>query len=191
MKRNELNKIFTAKVAEYLAAGYMVNTNTMAGSQGEIASVDFRKGDEIIRIVMLTDHEYSGPSRGDYIHIIVGRNTDRVRLDREYDETIWNSHLDVIEDLAYRKVSETWYISPEEAEGINEKRLARFRAQYIEDAKLTPSAAFIRALKKRKGFTNATRNNVGVARTERGYRVYLLARDGHISRKELIRFPNK
>lgn len=191
MKRNELDKIFTAKVAEYLAAGYMVNTNTMAGSQGEIARVDFRKGGEIIRIVMLTDHEYSGPSRGDYIHIIVGRNTDRVRLDREYDETIWNSHLEVIEDLAYRKVSETWYLSPEEAEGINEKRLARFRAQYIEDAKLTPSAAFIRALKKRKGFTNATRNNVGVARTERGYRVYLLARDGHISRKELIRFPNK
>lgn len=52
MKRTELDVIFTNKVNEYLARGYVFNTNTMSGSQGEIAHVDLRKGDEILRIVM-------------------------------------------------------------------------------------------------------------------------------------------
>ena len=48
MKSTEINAIFSAKVNELLAAGYQINTNTMDGSQGEIAKIDFRKNEEVI-----------------------------------------------------------------------------------------------------------------------------------------------
>ena len=52
MKSAEINAIYAAKAAEYLAAGYTINTNSMNGSQGEIAKIDFRKGDEVIRLML-------------------------------------------------------------------------------------------------------------------------------------------
>ena len=44
MKSTEINAIYAAKISEFLNAGYQINTNTMNGSQGEIAKIDFRKG---------------------------------------------------------------------------------------------------------------------------------------------------
>lgn len=35
MKYIDINQKFTAKVAEYIAKGYTINTATMSGSQGE------------------------------------------------------------------------------------------------------------------------------------------------------------
>ena len=40
MKYAEINKRYTEIVSEYISKGYILNTATMAGSQGEIASVD-------------------------------------------------------------------------------------------------------------------------------------------------------
>lgn len=185
MKRNELDNIFTAKVNEYLANGYMINTNTMGGSQGEIAHIDFRKGDEIIRILMETKYNWR---EGDTIHIIVGRSTDTVYFERDH-ETVWNNHLEIIEDLAFLKVSDNWFTSTEENEAINELRHERWTLQHIADTRqLTPTAAFICSLKNRKGFSNATKNNITVERTPRGYTIKLAARDGHVSRTEVIKF---
>ena len=52
MKSTEINAIYAAKVAEFLSAGYTINTNSMNGSQGEIAKIDFRKGYEVIRVLL-------------------------------------------------------------------------------------------------------------------------------------------
>ena len=52
MKSSEINAIYAAKVAEFLTAGYTINTQTMNGSQGEIAKIDFRKGNEVIRVLL-------------------------------------------------------------------------------------------------------------------------------------------
>lgn len=43
MKYAEINKIFSATVAQKLAEGFTIYTNTMSGSQGEIAFVNFIK----------------------------------------------------------------------------------------------------------------------------------------------------
>ena len=52
MKSTDINAIYAEKVAEFLNAGYQINTNTMNGSQGEIAKIDFRKGNEVIRVLL-------------------------------------------------------------------------------------------------------------------------------------------
>ncbi len=81
--------------------------------------------------------------------------------------------------------------SKDESETIVEKRRARRNAQRISRTsdELTPSASLIRALKSHKGFSNATRNTIMVLRVNGGYEISLKARDGHISRKEVIHFP--
>ena len=188
MKRTELDVIFTNKVNEYLARGYVFNTNTMSGSQGEIAHVDLRKGDEILRIVM--DGKYDWRN-GDKIHILVGRNTNRVNLDRESSETIWNNDLEMIEDLVFSKIAENWYASEEEGAAANELRKNRYSSQHVPAEKeLSVTAALIRSLKSRKGFTNATRNNITVRRCAAGYKIIMASRNGS-SKQELIRFPKK
>ncbi len=187
MKRTELDTIFTAKVNEYLANGYMINTNTMGGSQGEIAHIDLRKGDEILRIVM--ERKYDCLT-GDKIHIKVGRNTNRVRLDRESCETIWNQDLEIIEDLVFAKITNNWYASEEEGLTVQDLRNSRYCARFTATKKsLTVTMSFIRSLKTRTGFSNATRNNIKVTRDKSGYTIELFARDGHVSRREVIKFP--
>ena len=153
MKRTELDVIFTNKVNEYLARGYVFNTNTMSGSQGEIAHVDLRKGDEILRIVM----------------------------DGKYD---WRN-------LVFSKIAENWYASEEEGAAANELRKNRYSSRHVPAEKeLSVTAALIRLLKSRKGFTNATRNNITVRRCAAGYKIIMASRNGS-SKQELIRFPNK
>ena len=47
-----ISAIATAKVAEYIADGYILNTGTMSGSQGDILKVDLVKGDKTVRVRM-------------------------------------------------------------------------------------------------------------------------------------------
>ena len=48
MKYADINKKYTATVAEYLANGYTINTRTMSGSQGDYAHIDLTDGTEVI-----------------------------------------------------------------------------------------------------------------------------------------------
>lgn len=187
MKRTELDTIFTNKVNEYLANGYVINTNTMGGSQGEIAHIDLRKGEDILRIIMFSDHTWT---EGDKLHILVGRNTNRVNLNRESSETVWNSDLETIEEIIFSKIASNWYASVEEGIAAQDLKSKRYSARHVPAKKqLAVTASLIRALKNRKGFSNATRNNVSVTRYDFGYTIELFARDGHVSRKETLRFP--
>ncbi len=185
MKRIELDTIFTTKVNEYLANGYTFNTNTMGGSQGEIAHVDLRKGDDIIRILMESEYNYE---TGDTVHIIVGCCPKAIRPENEH-ATIWNNELEVIEETVFLKVSRDWFTSMEESKVIADLRLKRWSHRHsAKSRQIIPSAAFIRSLKNRKGFSNATKNNIAIEHDQYGYTIKLAARDGHISRTETIRF---
>lgn len=110
--------------------------------------------------------------------------------------------------------SKTWYVidekrhgeyilteSKEEMDAVEMKRrernermygmTAHRRGQYTPSGCLKPTAALIRKLKSRKGFTNATRDRIRVIRVKDGYEVSLKAREGHIRRQEIIRFPQR
>ena len=72
MKYADINKQYTATVADYLAKGYTINTRTMCGSQGDYAHIDLTNGAEVIRIMVDTFHEWTDISL-DGLEIIVGR----------------------------------------------------------------------------------------------------------------------
>lgn len=189
MKRTELDAIYTAKVATYLAEGYTFSTNTMGGSQGEIAHVDLRKGDDVLRIWM--DSQYSVNFWCRTVHIFVGRSHRAVRPEVP-NWTIWNNELEIIDEEIFAEVTRDWYTSTGEGQTIEELREARRSAQRVVNKHpLTPTTEFIRSLKKRKGFSAATAKNITVERTDYGYSVHLAARDGRIARTENVFFKTK
>ena len=144
MKRTELNTIFTAKVNEYLAKGYTFNTETMAGSQGEIAKVDLTNGEEIIRVIMEREYNWE---LGDYFTIIVGRATE---VEPGIGgSTIWNKDLEVLDQEIFYKAAHNsdYLITKEEAErnaNKHQARLARRTSNMIEE--VITDKALIKAL---------------------------------------------
>ena len=88
MNQNDINRAFTEKVTELLGRSYQIYPGTMGGSQGEIAHVDLYRGDEIIRVLL--DHSAGRGEKPDGVRLIVGRNTDRIRMN--CFDTLGNAH---------------------------------------------------------------------------------------------------
>ena len=138
MKSTDINNIFSAKVAELLANGYQLNTNTMGGSQGEIAKVDFRKGDELIRVLLYRKTIWGEDFRtADAIRMTVGRCIDERAIVTGFfrDPIVWNERLEVLEERTFYKMGETygtsdWYLEGKEAEEALKKSRDRHKVQW-------------------------------------------------------------
>ena len=126
MTRKDLDRLFTAKVTELLVQGYQINTLTMSGSQGEIAHVDLANGSEILRVLMERVCDYRA-TYGDSVRISVGRCTDIVK--GSWHDNIWNNRLETIFEIKFTHITDNYYTTPEAAEPMAEKRLARWRAK--------------------------------------------------------------
>lgn len=146
MKKADLNTIFTAKVTEYLAKGYTIYTDSMAGHQGEIAKVDLTNGEEVIRI-LLEDGPVWDKVTGIYYDRVysvkVGRATEL-----SWDNTIWNNKLEILDQEDYYQPSweDTGYlVSKEEATANWKKKMERAKEKHtstvtIKDDKATKKA---------------------------------------------------
>lgn len=98
MKYIDINQKFTAKVAEYIAKGYTINTATMSGSQGEVAHVDLTDGRQVVRVLLDSFTEYDSFNSLSGLEIVVGTPADKVvPYDTARYNTIWNNRLEVIE----------------------------------------------------------------------------------------------
>lgn len=78
MKYIDINQKFTAKVAEYIAKGYTINTATMSGSQGEVAHVDLTDGKQVVRVLLDSFTEYDSFNSLSGLEIVVGTPADKV-----------------------------------------------------------------------------------------------------------------
>lgn len=126
MKQDDINRIFTGKVAELIAKGYQINTGSMNGSEGELAKVDLCKGSEILRVLLERGHDHDSVC-GEYVSIRVGRNTDPIR--DLWRDTIWNGHLQTVSEIKLAKITDTFFTDMDEGGRINRKRLARWKAR--------------------------------------------------------------
>lgn len=177
MKATEIEKIYTDKIAEYLAKGYTINPATMCGHQGEIAKIDLKKDGEIIRILLDRLHEYKD-LMVDGVVLKVGRNTDAfTELRRPFDtwNTVWNEHLEILEQRFFYQIRN-------EADFFTEDYAAysAMRARQIEhwknhdnplggmkDFDLTSPAAMeiaIRYLKRRTGKSRILRDGITITK---------------------------
>ena len=129
MNQNDVNRAFTEKVTELLGRGYQIYPGTMGGSQGEIAHVDLHKDDEIIRVLL--DRTIGRGEKPDGVRLIVGRNTDRIRMNcfDKLGNTIWNNHLEILSEIEFCQIGENYYTDAESGRAIQEKRDARRRAR--------------------------------------------------------------
>lgn len=108
MKQTEIEAIFTAKVTEYINKGYTFSLTTMNGSQGEIAKVDVRKGEEVIRIMLEQKSEHVTEFRtGECVVLTIGRSIVEDKNRRPFDTfgtTLWNNRLEVIEQRKFFQI---------------------------------------------------------------------------------------
>ena len=124
MNQNDINRAFTEKVTELLGRGYQIYPGTMGGSQGEIAHVDLYKDDEIIRVLL--DRTIGRGEKPDGVRLIVGRNTDRIRMNcfDTLGNTIWNNRLEILSKIEFCQIGENYYTDAETGKAIQEKRRA-------------------------------------------------------------------
>ena len=196
MKFADINKKFTELTAEYIAKGYTFNSATMSGQQGEIAKVDLTNGVEIIRIVLDDFHTYDELEL-DGVRVAALRCAGDITPNAYgCHQTIWTDNCEVIFEEKFYALGEKYgrrepmYDTLEAATAAKQLQYDRRRARRVNtDTALTPSAALIRMLKHRKGFTNATRSNITVTRVYNGYQVKMAGRNGGMSKSELIRLP--
>lgn len=146
-KKQDIDRIFTETVAGLLAQGYQINPATMGGSQGEIAHVDLHKDDEIIRVLL--DRTIGRGEKPDGVRLIVGRNTDRIRMNcfDTLGNTIWNNRLEILSEIEFCQIGENYYTDAETGRAIQEKRDARRRARRESIRRDLPDAFKCAALK--------------------------------------------
>lgn len=116
MNKDDISRVYTAKIAELLSAGYQINPWTMSGSQGEIAKVDLTNGSEIIRVLIETSHEFP---IGKIVTITIGRVVEQGEL------TIWNDRLEVCSQIKFAEIAEDYYTTYDEGVKSGEKRVQR------------------------------------------------------------------
>lgn len=133
MKYADINAKYTAIVTEYLAKGYIINTRSMCGSQGDYAHIDLTDGTEVIRIMVDTFHEWTDITL-DGLEIIVGRADSEVIPNCENDYyTLWNSRLDIISRERFYQIGEDrrngkFYGTLEEATAAQQLKFKRYIA---------------------------------------------------------------
>ena len=153
MKYADINKKYTAIIAEYLANGYTINTRTMGGSQGDYAHIDLTNGTEVIRILVETFHEW-GKLSIEGLEIIVGRADSEVIPNCESDYcTLWNNRLDIISRERFYEIGADrhhgkFYGTQEEATAAQQLRFQRYIAKH-QDSKTEDITAKAMEIAKR------------------------------------------
>lgn len=104
MKYKDIDQKYTELVSKYLAAGYIINSATMAGSEGENASIDLTKAGKVVRVLVggfteLNDCYLQG------VEIVEGMVVEDIVPHCEGSrQTIWNNRLKVISRQRYYEV---------------------------------------------------------------------------------------
>lgn len=132
MKYIDINRKFTETVSSYIAQGYIINTASMSGSQGEIAHIDLTDGKQIVRVLLDSFTEWEDYNQLEGLKLVVGIAADNVKPnDNQRCDVIWNNRLDVISCEKFYKLSSNrddsvFYGTREEATAADEKRFERY-----------------------------------------------------------------
>ena len=132
MKYIDINRKFTETVSSYIAQGYIINTASMSGSQGEVAHIDLTNGKQIVRVLLGSFTEWEDYNNLKGLKLVVGIATDHVKPnDNQRRDVIWNNRLEVISCEKFYEVSSNcddsvFYGTREEATAADEKRFERY-----------------------------------------------------------------
>ena len=133
MLYTEINKKFTEAVAAYLTKGYMINTTTMSGSQGERARVDLTDGTEIITVFLRRFSNWEDITLEGW-EIVVARAGKQDALtpnNADDNRTLWLGHVEELSVERFYKIGrrDGWFGAKEEATAAAQKRNDRWLAR--------------------------------------------------------------
>lgn len=177
MKFYDINKRFTEIVTEYISKGYIFNTATMGGSQGEIGKVDLTDGTEIIRIMVSDFSDRRADTEG--IEIIIGKSTDNVAPhSNETMQTIWDSRLEVIHSERFYRIGRwrnDFFSTEEDAKEATELMRQRYRNREIRKPQYIPSPKAMeiakRIVREKMGYKRINADAIKLEKSDRGYTV--------------------
>ena len=187
LKLNDILVAANAKVTEYMAQGYMISF--MNSSFGYKFRVDLEKDGDCIRVKVDRFYDWADHLDIEGLSLQVVRISQADAHEARDAERIYSKDF---YDLSRFGRESAFTESLEEKQAACNKVLARYRARPDKNARtyLQPSAAFIRQLKQRKGFTNATRNNISIYRSAAGYTIEMAGRNGSKAKARLVRLPS-
>ena len=168
MKYIDINRKFTETVSNYIAQGYIINTASMSGSQGEIAHIDLTDGKQIVRVQL------------EGLKLVVGIAADNVKSnDNQRGDVIWNNRLDVISCEKFYKLSSNrddsvFYGTREEATVADEKRFERYCCRDCRIKKHLPEKAspLVKEFVRRKfGLKRVVVSNIQITKQNSVYTV--------------------
>ena len=179
MKYAEINKKFTDKVNEYLNKGYIINSATMTGSQGEVAKVDLTNGKEIIR-VMIDECWYGCYSDYKGYEIYVGKAINTEHKIHSYGsfEKIWNNELIEIFSKKYYKADryrhKDWFVTEEEIRHISKKWEERIVNRWSSSTSLPDKAKDIalKYVRKQPKCSRARKESIRINKVNNKYLIY-------------------
>lgn len=166
MKYIDINKKFTERVNQYIASGYIFNSASMRGSQGERAHIDLTNGTEIIRILVTDFSEWTDTDHLEGVEVIAGRVPSNTvpHVEDDYN-TIWNQELEVISRdrfyvLGESRKSGKFYGTEEEAIAAGKTRIEH----WVRKARSNASAELPLTDERMKVAKRIIRNRLGIKR---------------------------
>lgn len=180
MKYIDINRKFTETVSNYIAQGYIINTTSMSGSQGEIAHIDLTDGKQIVRVLLDSFTEWEDYNQLEGLKLVVGIAADNVKSnDNQRGDVIWNNRLDVISCEKFYKLSSNrddsvFYGTREEATAADEKRFERYCRRDCRIKKHLPEKAspLVKEFVRRKfGLKRVVVSNIQITKQSGVYTV--------------------
>ncbi|WP_298029637.1 hypothetical protein [uncultured Dysosmobacter sp.] len=193
MKYIDINRKFTERVNQYLASGYIFNSASMRGSQGERAHIDLTNGTEIIRILVTDFSAWTDTDHLEGVEVIAGRVPSNTvpHVEDDYN-TIWNQELEILSRdrfyvLGESRKSGKFYGTEEEALAASKTRIEH----WVRKARSNAPSELPLTAERMKIAKHIIRNRLGVKRrineadvrvckSSRGYTVSYKAKACHL-----------
>ena len=192
----ELNQIFSDKATELLRKGYTIDLAGMAGSQGEIGKIIFKKNNTFYALVMENKSRCDG-RYSDVYTIWFGKYTEDTTNMRPLDtwNTLWLNKFEASWKQEFVKISDNYYTTVEEAAVINKKWTDRAlnRTAGWEEVSSKYNKVILACVRKQKGYKSVKASEIVKAtRIINGKHIYRIElsrqnKYGHNDRVE-IRF---
>lgn len=178
MKYNDINKEYTIKVNQLLAEGYIINSLSMSGHQGEISKIDLVKDDKLLRVMLKEEYQFFPRDDDKYDgRIVYLRVCEWSRPASESTRrTVWDSEMNIISQTKYYHIDNrnsipySWYVTDvEEAIRYRKLRLERWANRPCNDKYevsffLSDKAKEIgvKYLKNHEGYQRVSRDKIRV-----------------------------
>ena len=192
----ELNQIFSDKATELLRKGYTIDLAGMAGSQGEVGKIIFKKNNTFYALVMENKSRCDG-RYSDVYTIWFGKYIEDTTNMRPLDtwNTLWLNKFEASWEQEFVKISDNYYTTVEEATVMNKKWTDRAlnRATGWEEVSSKYNKVLLACVRKQKGYKSVKASEIvkvtRIINTKHTYRVELSRQNkyGHNDRVE-IRF---